>query len=300
MGQEYRDIYVADKVMVQRTTLGGPSSRMIAVGHPGGFNFAFNAVNCAPMFAWYGGYLDFSGETNGRGGKGSKILGIQRSLGTDAVPFRVGSAEKLPETLEFHGYRRDNQSGDPTFLFEVDGVSVEQRLTPKGSDTISIDLVFPGSSNAKKFYLLDPEVHSRVQLGKGLRWSAPGVIEISARIPTASFELSLKETTETFIRKVPDLSGAQVFQNFCSACHSMDGTKLIGPTFKELLGRNQTVIRDGKTEHLVVDEEYLRESVMKPQAAVVKGYEEVPMADFSSVITEEQMDRLITYLQELD
>ena len=100
-----------------------------------------------------------------------------------------------------------------------------------------------------------------------------------------------------FVRKVPELSGAEVYQNFCSACHSTDGTKLIGPTFNGIWGRSQTVSRDGRIETLTVDEAYLRESIEKPQAAIVKGFEAVPMADFSSVITADQMERLIEYLK---
>ena len=298
-GQTYQDIYVADKVMVQRTTLGGPSSRMIAVGHPGGFNYAFDAVRCTPTYAWFGGFLDFSGEANGRGGKGSIILGVKRTLGTDPVLFRVGNAKDLPEKLEFLGYRRDPQTGNPTFLFEVDGVSVEQTLSSSEPDLITLDMAFPKSPPVNKYFLMDPAVHSAIELSKGLRWSTSGVIEIPAGQQKATVTISLKPTNETFVRKTPDLSGSQVFQNFCSACHSTDGTKLIGPTFQGLLGRNQTITRDGVTQSITVDEAYLLESIMKPQAAVVKGFEMVPMADFSSVITEEQIDRLIDFLREL-
>ena len=49
-----------------------------------------------------------------------------------------------------------------------------------------------------------------------------------------------------------------------------------------------------------MDEAYVRESIMKPQAAIVKGYELVPMADFSAVLTKEQIESLIGYLQELE
>ncbi len=42
------DISVTDKVVIQRCVIDGPSARMIAVGFPGGFNYAFDAQNCAP------------------------------------------------------------------------------------------------------------------------------------------------------------------------------------------------------------------------------------------------------------
>lgn len=299
-GQEYRDIYVADKVMVQRTNLGGPASRMISVGHPGGFNYAFNAVNCAPRFVWFGGFLDFSGEANGRGGKGGKVLGIKRTLGIEAVPFRVENPDSLPVSLVFGGYRRDSDTGDPTFLIEVDGVSVEQRLLSNDPDVVKIELMFPKPTQVMMYYRLDSSVHSDVELSEGLRWGAPSVIEIPVKTSRATLTIALKPTDKTFTRKEPNLSGEQVFKNFCNACHSTDGTKLIGPSFDGLWGRTQTVTREGKTETIIVDEHYLHESIMEPQAAVVTGFELVPMADFSSVLTEVQLERLVGYLRTLE
>jgi hypothetical protein len=298
--QNYGDIFVSDKVLVQRCAMPQSSSRMIAVGYPGGFNYAFDAIRCAPVFAWYGGFLDFSGETNGRGGKGSTILGIDRPLGIGTIPLRVGNPDKLPVTLEFNGYRRDSKTGEPTFLFEVDGVPVEQRMVSKGSESISIEWTYPKPTKVNTYYLLNPQLHARVQLSAPLRWSAPGVIEIPANTHMASVELTLTPAQETFERKVPDLSGAQLYQNYCSACHSVDGSKLIGPTFKGLLGRKQTVTRDGIAEQLIVSEAYILESIRYPQSAIVKGYEAVPMADFSAVLTDEQLNRLVGFLKDLN
>lgn len=298
-GQDYRDIYVTDKVMVQRTTFGGPSSRMIAVGHPGGFNFAFNAVDCAPSFVWFGGYLDYSGETNGRGGRGSKILGIKQTLGIEAVPFRVDDPDRLPGRLVFGGYRRDSDTGDPTFLFEVDGIAVEQRLALSGDNSVILEFRFPNSLKHNAFYHLDSDTHESVQLSHGLSWRSDKVVEFPIGSRVATIHIQLTPTDKEFVRIIPELSGAEIFQNFCSACHSTDGTKLIGPTVKGLWGRTQDVLRDGRMQTISVDEAYLRESIEQPQAAIVKGFEAVPMADFSSVITADQMDRLIEYLKRI-
>lgn len=296
-GQDYRDIYVADKVMIQRTTLEGQSSRMIAVGHPGGFNFAFNAVDCAPSFVWFGGFLDFSGETNGRGGKGSKVLGIEQTLGIEAVPFRVDDPGRLPDSLVFGGYRRDSETGEPMFLFEVDGVVVEQRLVSSAENSVVLEFHFPNSLTQNAFYHLDPDALESAQLSDGLSWRSNTVIKFPIGSNAARIHIQLTPTDKEFVRIVPELSGAETYQNLCSACHSTDGTKLIGPTFKGLWGRTQNVSRDGRMETVTTNEAYLRESVGNPQAAIVKGFEAVPMANFSSVITADQMDRLIEYLK---
>jgi cytochrome c oxidase subunit II len=75
--------------------------------------------------------------------------------------------------------------------------------------------------------------------------------------------------------------------NGCTACHSLDGTKSIGPTFKGLYGSKRT-LADGSSA--VADDAYIRESVAKPGAKVVKGYEpsmpELPVspADLDAIV----------------
>jgi mono/diheme cytochrome c family protein len=299
-GQNRTDIAVHDKTLVQRGIIDGPSSRMIAVGTPGGFNYSFDALHCAPVYTWSGGFLDFKGELAGRGGGRCKILGVKQPLGTDTIPLRVGDPGQLPASIRFHGYRRNPKTGDPTFLFEVDGTPVEQHVHSPGPDKVSIKLSFPETGEAPRYYLLDPGSHVNIRLGEGLRWSGPGVIEIPAHLPEAAITIRLKSTNQTFVREEEHLTGAEIFQNYCSACHSTDGTKLIGPSFKDSWGNEQTVTRNGKTETLTVDETYVRESITKPQAAIVKGYELVPMADFSAMLTKEQIESLIEYLRDLE
>lgn len=58
--------------------------------------------------------------------------------------------------------------------------------------------------------------------------------------------------------------------------------------------------RNGKTETLTVDETYVRESITKPKAAIVKGYELVPMAVFFAILTKDKIESLIEYLRELE
>ena len=69
----------------------------------------------------------------------------------------------------------------------------------------------------------------------------------------------------------PALGGKDVLEkNGCTACHSLDGSAQIGPTFKGLYG-SKRVLANGST--VVADEAYIRESIEKPDAKVVKGFE---------------------------
>lgn len=84
--------------------------------------------------------------------------------------------------------------------------------------------------------------------------------------------------------------GAQIAsQNACNACHSVDGSRGIGPTWKDLYGSTKT-FTDGTTA--VADEAYIRESISNPSAKIVQGFAPgmPPMP-----LTEEQIDALVAY-----
>jgi len=61
-------------------------------------------------------------------------------------------------------------------------------------------------------------------------------------------------------------------QNACLTCHSQDGSKLIGPSFKGVYGRTQIVDSNGETREIVVDDEYITRSIYNPNADIVQGY----------------------------
>jgi mono/diheme cytochrome c family protein len=79
----------------------------------------------------------------------------------------------------------------------------------------------------------------------------------------------------------------------CATCHSINGARLIGPTHLNLLGREET-LTDGS--RIVVDEAYLRESILDPQKRVVKDFPPI-MPAMKDKITDAQLDDLIAYLR---
>ena len=81
----------------------------------------------------------------------------------------------------------------------------------------------------------------------------------------------------------------------CSACHSVTGSVLVGPSFKGIFG--QTIeLADGKKA--VVDENYIRESIMEPQAKLVKGFQPI-MPTFKGQLKDEEVNALIAYIKSL-
>ena len=95
--------------------------------------------------------------------------------------------------------------------------------------------------------------------------------------------------------------GFQVMQRHaCFSCHSRDGSKLVGPSFKGLLGAERTVTdASGKTVKVLADENYIRSSIYDPNEQIVEGYSKNLMISYKETINEEEIREIVKYLQEL-
>lgn len=97
---------------------------------------------------------------------------------------------------------------------------------------------------------------------------------------------------------IPDPPGLDLLKNTgCLACHSQDGSKLVGPSFKGVFGSEQTVITDGEERTINVDEEYLKLSITDPEADRVKGYARGLMQSYETTLTEEEIEQMIDYIK---
>lgn len=86
----------------------------------------------------------------------------------------------------------------------------------------------------------------------------------------------------------------------CLACHSLDGSKLIGPSFKGIYGVSHVVVTAGKEREVVVDDEYLIKSIYEPDADVVKGYRPGQMISYKNEIPEDQVRLIIEFIKSLN
>jgi len=86
--------------------------------------------------------------------------------------------------------------------------------------------------------------------------------------------------------------GAEIYaKNGCVSCH--DGRSPIGPSLTGIFNSTVT-LQSG--QHLRADENYLRRSILQPNAEVVKGYPSV-MPTFQGQLSESQLLDLINYLK---
>jgi cytochrome c oxidase subunit 2 len=93
----------------------------------------------------------------------------------------------------------------------------------------------------------------------------------------------------------PVQNGERLFSELaCSTCHKPDSTGR-GPWLGGVFGSTVT-LNDGRK--VVADENYLRESVMSPQAKVVQGFQPI-MPTFQGMVSEENLLQLIAYVKTL-
>jgi cytochrome c oxidase subunit II len=92
-------------------------------------------------------------------------------------------------------------------------------------------------------------------------------------------------------------SGLKVLKSKgCLGCHSTDGSPKVGPTFKGLIGRRQTVVRAGASRTLTVDAGYVRRYVLDPNVDVIKGFAPImPKID----LTDADLESILAYLETL-
>jgi len=77
----------------------------------------------------------------------------------------------------------------------------------------------------------------------------------------------------------------------CSTCHTMNGTRVIGPPLNGLMGQEIT-LDDGTT--LVIDEDYILNSITNPMAQARQGY---PKAMLEVELTDEDLTDLLNYIK---
>jgi cytochrome c oxidase subunit 2 len=90
-------------------------------------------------------------------------------------------------------------------------------------------------------------------------------------------------------------AGSKLFADLaCNTCHRPDAQGR-GPVLDGLFGKTVT-LQNG--QQAVVDEAYVRESILQPAAKIAAGYQPI-MPTFQGLVTEEQLLELVEYVKSL-
>jgi len=82
----------------------------------------------------------------------------------------------------------------------------------------------------------------------------------------------------------------------CNACHTVDGSARVGPSWKQPDWGKQITMSDGKT--VTMDENYVRESILSPLAKARPGFPP-SMPSFEGQLKEKEIQGLIAYIKSL-
>ena len=94
----------------------------------------------------------------------------------------------------------------------------------------------------------------------------------------------------------PATAGQALYQTLgCASCHGANGEGGRGPTLAGVFGNN-TQLQNGQTVR--VDEAYVRESILNPQAKLVVGFGPI-MPTFQGQVSEDQLVQLVAFIKSL-
>jgi cytochrome c oxidase subunit 2 len=97
---------------------------------------------------------------------------------------------------------------------------------------------------------------------------------------------------------LPDHPGLVVIKNNgCTACHSLDGAKLVGPSFKGLYNVERVVLSGGNEITLTADDAYIKKAIYEPDVEIVKGYNRGLMKSYDKLITPDEINLIVEYLK---
>jgi cytochrome c oxidase subunit 2 len=112
--------------------------------------------------------------------------------------------------------------------------------------------------------------------------------------PPGEYEAWLAEASDFLARMPPAEAGQKLYeQRGCQQCHSLDGSTRIGPTFLGLYGSQEALAGGGS---VTVDDSYIRESILTPQAAITAGFQPV-MPSYRGRLSDAEIEAIIEFLK---
>jgi cytochrome c oxidase subunit 2 len=127
-------------------------------------------------------------------------------------------------------------------------------------------------------------------LGGGTAAAAPAATAVATAVAPTGGAAAAKALNPAMVA-----AGEKLFKEFgCISCHKSDHTGQ-GPALEGLFGKT-VQLEGGKSAP--ADETYIRESILQPNAKIVKGYKPI-MPTFEGQLEPEELNQLITYIESM-
>ncbi len=113
--------------------------------------------------------------------------------------------------------------------------------------------------------------------------------------PPGGFEKFLDDCSKDDPTKTPAERGKILAdKQGCFTCHTDDGSPKIGPSWKGVFGKDEVT----SAGSIKVDENYIRESILDPQAKIVQGFAPA-MPTYQGKLKDNQLRDIIEYIKSL-
>ena len=173
-------------------------------------------------------------------------------------------------------------SADVTHSLSIPAMRVDQAVLPGRSTNAWFEATVPG----------DYDLHSNIYSGEGFEQMATLLKVLDA----AGFGNWLESVEDIFAgRTLPEVGELLYTRLGCMACHTLDGNKLIGPSFLDLYGFAFTDV-DGAA--YTADDEHIRQALLDPNASVREGYAPV-MTPFAGLVGDQEIEAITVWLKTL-
>jgi len=138
----------------------------------------------------------------------------------------------------------------------------------------------------------DFAVQSNLYSGAGYDSLFTAMIALEAQ----DYEKWLADVSDIFIgRTLPEVGELLYNRLGCKACHTIDGTALIGPSFKDVYGFEFETVDGGR---VTVDDAYVKESILTPNVSVIAGFQPV-MTPFAGLVNDREIEAITAWLKTL-
>ncbi len=108
---------------------------------------------------------------------------------------------------------------------------------------------------------------------------------------------------QAFLASTTVMSGESLYRQNCQACHSLEGTIVVGPSFRGLFGSQRKVLEAGAVTTITADEAYIRESILDPGAKLSREGREfddqMSAQNFAQRLEPEEVDMLVEFIKGL-
>lgn len=115
--------------------------------------------------------------------------------------------------------------------------------------------------------------------------------------PPGGYEKWLADAGNWLDTLPPHEAGKQIFEGKggCVSCHRVDGTDYQGPHLNDIWGK-EIALEGGSTA--VVDANYVRRSILEPDADIVAGWPSV-MQSYQGRLSDKEITSLVAYIQSI-